>query len=99
VEVILGGVIMFVAKLVLLGLALLPIVAFGLIFKHLVSDDKNRIMASTEDWEEVGLGSGTDVFEDGFYNPHDTLRSPVHYDVPGNMFYSPPVYDPDIYDD
>ena len=38
---------MFVGKLVLLGLVLLPIVAFGLILKHLVSTkpaDANKIL-------------------------------------------------------
>jgi len=93
---------MFVAKLVLLGLALLPIVAFGLIFKHLVSDDKNRIMASAEDWKEVGLGSGTDIPHLHTTSISDISAltfSPTFSHTPGNIYHTPEPYDPDIYDD
>lgn len=82
---------MFVAKLVLLGLALLPIVAFGLIFKHLVSDDKDRIMASTEDWEEVGLSGGKILdymHDDDDFHP---VYSPIFMHESHNIHYSPAV--------
>ena len=83
---------MFLGKLVFLGLALLPVVAFGLILKNILFD-KDKIMPTIEDWKEVGLSDGVDmsrykvdVLADDFL-ADDFLTDPAYTMLKGNIFH------------
>lgn len=81
---------MFLGKLVLLGLALLPIVAFGLIIKNILFD-KDKIMPTIEDWKEVGLSGGKIpdyMHDDDHFHP---VYSPIFMHESHNIYYSPAV--------
>lgn len=88
---------MFLGKLVFLGLALLPVVAFGLIVKNILFD-KDKIMPTIEDLKEAGVvggGVGLDLFEDGLFDPTNVIYSEIYFDFPDNIFYSTPPHDRD----
>jgi len=105
---------MFLAKLVLLGLALLPIVAFGLIFKHLVStkpDDADKVIGKGDDWgkickEREQYQKNNDeikpYWEDFMYD--DIFLDPLWSGLVGSIYNNPyddPLYadEADMYDD
>ena len=105
---------MFIAKLVLLGLALLPIVAFGLIFKHLVSAkpaDANKIIGKGDDWQEILKEREKYQQNNSEIKPYweefmyiDIFLDLIYSGVPGSVYnipYDNPLYadEADMYDD